>query len=137
MALSFRQSEILDIAKTQGRVVVEDLAQRFDVTLQTIRRDLTELADSILGYGCHDLLVENVATESRRILGPDWSLLTWGDQYQAFFALINQQRVMMYFTLSIIMIVAMHAPMLSPPEMTLINSASFSEKPTACHSTAP
>ena len=48
MALSFRQSEILDIAKTQGRVVVEDLAQRFDVTLQTIRRDLTELADT--GY---------------------------------------------------------------------------------------
>lgn len=48
MALSFRQSEILDIAKTQGRVVVEDLAQRFDVTLQTIRRDLTELAD--MGY---------------------------------------------------------------------------------------
>ncbi len=34
MALSFRQSEILDIAKAQGRVVVEDLAQRFDVTLQ-------------------------------------------------------------------------------------------------------
>jgi DeoR family glycerol-3-phosphate regulon repressor len=29
-------------------VVVEDLAQRFDVTLQTIRRDLTELADT--GY---------------------------------------------------------------------------------------
>ena len=28
--------------------------------------DLTELADSILGYGCHDLLVENVGTESRR-----------------------------------------------------------------------
>ena len=48
MALSFRQSEILGIAKTQGRVVVEDLAQRFDVTLQTIRRDLTELADT--GY---------------------------------------------------------------------------------------
>jgi DeoR family glycerol-3-phosphate regulon repressor len=48
VALSFRQSEILDIAKGEGRVVVEDLAQRFDVTLQTIRRDLTELADS--GY---------------------------------------------------------------------------------------
>nr|HMS95991.1 DeoR/GlpR family DNA-binding transcription regulator [Tabrizicola sp.] len=45
MALSFRQSEILDIARAEGRVVVEDLAQRFDVTLQTIRRDLTELAD--------------------------------------------------------------------------------------------
>lgn len=45
MALSFRQSEILEIARAEGRVVVEDLAQRFDVTLQTIRRDLTELAD--------------------------------------------------------------------------------------------
>ncbi|MBP2298729.1 type VI secretion system baseplate subunit TssE [Azospirillum picis] len=28
--------------------------------------DLTELGSSILGYGCHDLLVENVATDSRR-----------------------------------------------------------------------
>lgn len=46
MALSFRQTEILEIARAEGRVVVEDLAQRFDVTLQTIRRDLTELADT-------------------------------------------------------------------------------------------
>jgi DeoR family transcriptional regulator, glycerol-3-phosphate regulon repressor len=45
MALSFRQNEILEIARAEGRVVVEDLAQRFDVTLQTIRRDLTEMAD--------------------------------------------------------------------------------------------
>jgi len=45
LALSFRQTEILEIARAEGRVVVEDLAQRFDVTLQTIRRDLTELAD--------------------------------------------------------------------------------------------
>jgi DeoR family glycerol-3-phosphate regulon repressor len=48
MALNFRQSEILEIAKGEGRVIVEDLAHRFDVTLQTIRRDLTELAD--FGY---------------------------------------------------------------------------------------
>lgn len=46
VALSFRQTEILEIAREEGRVVVEDLAQRFDVTLQTIRRDLTELADA-------------------------------------------------------------------------------------------
>lgn len=45
MPLNFRQSEILDIVRAQGRVVVEDLAQRFDVTLQTIRRDLSDLAD--------------------------------------------------------------------------------------------
>ena len=33
--------------------------------------------------------------------------------------------------------VAMQAPMLSAPDSTLISSASLSEKPTACQSTAP
>ncbi len=46
MALNFRQTGILELARSEGRVIVEDLAQRFDVTLQTIRRDLTELADA-------------------------------------------------------------------------------------------
>jgi len=46
VALNFRQTEILDIARAEGRVLVDDLAERFDVTLQTIRRDLTDLADS-------------------------------------------------------------------------------------------
>jgi DeoR family glycerol-3-phosphate regulon repressor len=45
VVLSFRQSEILDIIRSEGRVMVDDLSQRFDVTLQTIRRDLSELAD--------------------------------------------------------------------------------------------
>ncbi len=53
MALSFRQSEIIDIARADGRVSVEDLAQRFDVTLQTIRRDLADLADSGLVERVH------------------------------------------------------------------------------------
>jgi DeoR family glycerol-3-phosphate regulon repressor len=43
--LSFRQNEILNIVRSEGRVVVDELAHRFDVTLQTIRRDLTDLAD--------------------------------------------------------------------------------------------
>ena len=46
MVLSFRQTEIIEIARAEGRVVVDLLADRFGVTLQTIRRDLTELADS-------------------------------------------------------------------------------------------
>ena len=46
LALNLRQSEILEIARAEGRVQVEDLAQRFDVTLQTIRRDLGDLADA-------------------------------------------------------------------------------------------
>ena len=49
---------------------------------------------------------EQVAAQARQTLGPDWSLLTWGDQYQTFFALINQQRVMMYFALSFIVLVS-------------------------------
>ena len=41
--LSQRQREVLDIARSRGTVMVEWLAQRFDVTSQTIRRDLTQL----------------------------------------------------------------------------------------------
>ncbi len=48
MALSLRQSQILEIARSEGRVLVEALAQQFDVALQTIRRDLADLADA--GY---------------------------------------------------------------------------------------
>ena len=46
MALSIRQADILDLARSEGRVAVEDLARRFDVTVQPIRRDLTELSDA-------------------------------------------------------------------------------------------
>jgi len=43
---SFRHPVILDIARREGRVTVEGLAEHFGVTLQTIRRDLTDLAES-------------------------------------------------------------------------------------------
>ncbi|HSF64103.1 MAG TPA: DeoR/GlpR family DNA-binding transcription regulator [Paracoccaceae bacterium] len=71
MALSFRQTEILDIARAEGRVVVETLAERFGVTLQTIRRDLTELADAGLLDRVHGGAVmrqgvTNIAYEERR-----------------------------------------------------------------------
>uniref|UniRef100_UPI00356B03C4 DeoR family transcriptional regulator n=1 Tax=Phaeovulum sp. TaxID=2934796 RepID=UPI00356B03C4 len=46
MALNFRQQEILALARAERRVVVEDLAARFGVTLQTIRRDLADLAET-------------------------------------------------------------------------------------------
>ena len=41
--ISFRQSEIVAMARATGRVAVEDLALRFGVTVQTIRRDLEAL----------------------------------------------------------------------------------------------
>lgn len=73
MALNFRQAAIVDIAKGEGRVIVEDLAQRFDVTLQTIRRDLTELADAGLLDRVHGGAVPragvvNLGYEERRRL---------------------------------------------------------------------
>lgn len=71
MALSFRQTEILGLARAEGRVVVEDLAERFAVTLQTIRRDLTELAeaghlDRVHGGAVMRTGVSNIGYEERR-----------------------------------------------------------------------
>ena len=45
MSQTFRHPAILEIARREGRVTVEGLADHFGVTLQTIRRDLTELSD--------------------------------------------------------------------------------------------
>ena len=36
--LSHRQTEILNLARATGRVMVEDLARRFEVSAQTIQR---------------------------------------------------------------------------------------------------
>ena len=71
MALSFRQTEILAIARSEGRVVVEVLAERFGVTLQTIRRDLTELSDAghldrVHGGAVIRTGVSNIGYEERR-----------------------------------------------------------------------
>ncbi len=46
MAETFRQSDILSIAQAEGRVSVEDLAERFNISVQTIRKDLSELAET-------------------------------------------------------------------------------------------
>ncbi|RPE64814.1 DeoR family transcriptional regulator [Pacificibacter maritimus] len=46
MAQTIRKPEIIGIARREGKVTVEGLVEHFGVTPQTIRRDLTELADS-------------------------------------------------------------------------------------------
>ncbi|MFC3085487.1 DeoR/GlpR family DNA-binding transcription regulator [Tabrizicola soli] len=76
MALSFRQVAIMEIARSEGRVMVEDLAQRFDVTLQTIRRDLSELADlghldRVHGGAMPRIGVANLGYEQRRRMNAD------------------------------------------------------------------
>ncbi len=41
---SKRHQEIIDLVKNQGYVGTDDLVERFNVSPQTIRRDLNELA---------------------------------------------------------------------------------------------
>lgn len=72
-ALSPRQQQILAIARQTGNVLVDELAERFDVTPQTIRKDLNELCDGRLLARTHGgaMLssgVENVSYEARRNL---------------------------------------------------------------------
>lgn len=45
MSQTLRKPEIIQIARREGKVTVEGLVDHFGVTPQTIRRDLTELAD--------------------------------------------------------------------------------------------
>ena len=72
-SLNFRQHEILVIARQAGKVTVDGLADRFDVTPQTIRKDLNDLCDQRLltrthGGALFSSGVENVAYEARRHL---------------------------------------------------------------------
>jgi hypothetical protein len=46
MFLSDRQTEIVDMAKSNGRIFVEELASHFQVTPQTIRKDLNDICDA-------------------------------------------------------------------------------------------
>ncbi len=71
MHLSSRQEEILALAKTQGKVQVEDLASHFQVTPQTIRKDLNDLCDAKALNRIHGGAVfpsgnENVRYDARR-----------------------------------------------------------------------
>ena len=74
--LTHRQSEILNIARAFGRVMVEDLARRFEVSAQTIRKDLNDLCDHrsltrIHGGAIIASGVENLAYEARRFVAAE------------------------------------------------------------------
>lgn len=53
MSLNTRQDEILALLRAQDRVEVDDLAARFGVTTQTVRRDLAELCERGLATRTH------------------------------------------------------------------------------------
>jgi len=71
MHFTSRQSDIVAIARAEGRVLVEELAARFQVTPQTIRKDLNDLCDARVLTRIHGGAVfptgnENVQYEARR-----------------------------------------------------------------------
>lgn len=73
MLFSARQDEIVALAKTKGRVQVEELAVRFAVTPQTIRKDLNDLCDARVLTRIHGGAIfptgkENLKYESRRAM---------------------------------------------------------------------
>lgn len=71
-----RLTDILDIARQKGRVDVELLASQFDVTPQTIRKDLNDLCERQLlqrihGGAVYPSGVTNFAYDARRTLAAD------------------------------------------------------------------
>ena len=74
--LSPRQQDILGLARTLGRVNVEDLATRFEVSPQTIRKDLNDLCEQrvlsrIYGGAVVASSVENLSYEARRFISQE------------------------------------------------------------------
>ncbi len=70
---SRRQNEIVGLLRETGRVAVEDLAARFDVSPQTIRRDLNEMSDArvitrVHGGAIVASSVENLAYDARKLV---------------------------------------------------------------------
>jgi len=72
-----RQSELLDEVRARGAVTVEALAERFGVTLQTVRRDVKLLAEAGLlarfhgGVRMPSSTTENIAYRQRQDMAAD------------------------------------------------------------------
>jgi DeoR family glycerol-3-phosphate regulon repressor len=72
-SLTPRQREIVTLARSQGRVSVEELAARYEVSVQTIRKDLNQLCEQRVMSRVHGgavvaSSVENLAYEARRFI---------------------------------------------------------------------
>ena len=74
LQLSERQAEIAEMVRDHGFLTVDVLAKRFDLTTQTIRRDINTLCDYGLARRRHGGIESSVRTgnltyDSRQILG--------------------------------------------------------------------
>jgi DeoR family glycerol-3-phosphate regulon repressor len=69
-----RQSDLIELVRTHGPQSIESLAERFQVTLQTVRRDVTRLAEAGLlarfhgGVRLPGSTTENIAYRQRQAI---------------------------------------------------------------------
>ncbi len=99
-----KEAQVVGVYQASQMAVTPDLFVPLPLA-----QDLAGLGQSVQGIALRlddPYQAETFAAEARKTLGPEWSLVTWGDQYQAFFALIEQQRGMMYFMLSFIILIS-------------------------------
>lgn len=72
MTLNPRQSALVEMVRSQGSATIEALARQFDVTLQTVRRDVNLLAEAGLlsrfhgGVRVEASTIENIAYRKRQ-----------------------------------------------------------------------
>jgi lipoprotein-releasing system permease protein len=96
--------EIIGVYQASQMAVTPDLFVPLPLA-----QDLAGIGQSVQGIALriqNPYLADAFAEDARKSLGPDWSLTTWGQQYQTFFSLIEQQRGMMYFMLFFIIIIS-------------------------------
>jgi len=103
-----KEAEVIGVYQTSQMAVTPDLFLPLPLA-QDLAGLSDDRGDAIMGISLRlddPYIAGEAAKEASARLGPEWQLLTWMDQYQAFFALIEQQRVMMYFALSFIVLVS-------------------------------
>ena len=67
-----RQAEIISTLEEHGEVKVNDLAARFDISKETIRRDLTDLEKTGILVRTHGGAVRNVMENGQPKYGPEY-----------------------------------------------------------------
>lgn len=99
-----REAEIVGVFQASQMVKMPDLFMPL-----SLAQGLSGLGDGVQGVALRiddayqaDQFVERIRAQ----LDGFWYVSTWADQYAQFFSLISQQRVMMYFVLSFIVLIS-------------------------------
>lgn len=99
-----KEAKVAGVYRSSQMTITPDLFMPLPLA-----QTLGGLGDSVQGISLRlddPYRAGEVAPQVLEMLGPDWRALTWMEQYEGFFQLINQQRVMMYFALSFIVLVS-------------------------------